>query len=114
MKSKTTFHWIYSNRIRLAVAKNEQTQSYHEIKSRFSMARFRTNWTSISPKTNKLEVIMKSKTTFRWLNSIRIRLAIPQKEQTRSYHQIKATFHWLDSNQRGLAFRQKRTNPKLS
>jgi hypothetical protein len=51
MKSETTFHWLDSNRIRLAIRQE----------------------------TKEPEVIMKSKTSFHWLDSYRIRLEIHQE-----------------------------------
>jgi hypothetical protein len=62
---------------------------------------------------NKHEVTMKSKTTFHWLDSNRIRLAIRQK-WTNPKLPWNDTFHWLDSNRIRLAIRQKPKNPKLS
>jgi hypothetical protein len=86
MKSKATFHWLDSNRIRLAIRQNEQPQSYLKLKNHFSLARFQSNYTSNSPKN----------------------------EQIRSYHEIESHFSLAQLQSNWTINLPKRTNLKLS
>jgi hypothetical protein len=86
MKSKTTFHWLDSNRNRLAICR------------KWSNSKFSWN----------------QKPHFTGSIPIELDYHFAKNEQTRSYHEIKTTFHWLDSNQIRLAIYREQSNPKLS
>jgi hypothetical protein len=85
-KLKATFHWLDSNQIKLAI--------------RQKRANPKLSWNQ--------------KPLF--IGSIPIELdkQFTKNEQTQSYLEITTTYRWLDSIRITLAIRQKRTNTKLS